>query len=667
MTQPIDAASRWPQLLVWLREELAPKPGRGAAVARIAVTCAITVAVGMVFQIPLPAYMVYLVFLVSREEMVATLTTAVGGIVAGTLAVALSLLLFTFDASEPALRLPLMAASTFLGMLLARVSPLGPIAFLASFVLVLTQTLIDDIPSPEALTRLVLWLWVVVMLPAVLTTLVDLALGRNPAKLARQTALRLLDTVTATLDGRHSNGLAREQSQALELLELRQHAQVADRRLRERARIDHRLIGTLLELLTLLRALPADTPREIRGRLADASRRRQRAFASDHAPAPTERALPDALLSDLPADVRPVVIAIGNALDRLGEGIARRRAEVETPGARSATSLFVQDAWSNPEHVRFALKTTIAVMAAYIIYTALDWPGIRTAVTTCFFVALGSVGETMHKAALRISGALIGGLAAGLCIVYLLPHMTDIGQLSVLIAAASAVSAWVATSSERLSYAGMQMAFAFFLGVLQGSGPTTDLTVLRDRMVGILLGNVLMSIVFSVIWPTSALDRARAMVAQALRTLGQLVSEAIHPQTDTRLAAVDGLTRARHFTSIAFFEANFLRPPDQEYVEQTAVSHLDRLARVVFVVAAQPSDERVGETVGQQDAATSAWFAETARRFAAGEAPPPAPMRAAIAQAQASLPPTAPPSLRAAIEARALLQKEIENAASTPA
>src|SRR5882757_8900263 len=275
MTQPIDAASRWPQLLVWLREELAPKPGRGAAVARIAVTCAITVAVGMVFQIPLPAYMVYLVFLVSREETVATLTTAVGGIVAATLAVALSLLLFTFDASEPALRLPLMAASTFLGMLLARVSPLGPIAFLASFVLVLTQTLIDDIPSPEALTRLVLWLWVVVMLPAVLTTLVDLALGRNPARLARQTALRLLDTVTATLDGRHSNGLAREQSQALELLELRQHAQVADRRLRERARIDHHLIGTLLELLTLLRALPADTPREIRGRLADASRRRQ--------------------------------------------------------------------------------------------------------------------------------------------------------------------------------------------------------------------------------------------------------------------------------------------------------------------------------------------------------------------------------------------------------
>jgi multidrug resistance protein MdtO len=72
---------------------------------------------------------------------------------------------------------------------------------------------------------------------------------------------------------------------------------------------------------------------------------------------------------------------------------------------------------------------------------------------------------------LRLSGAVIGGLIAGLCIVFVLPHLTDIGQLCLLIAVVSVGAAWVATSSELLSYAGLQIAFAFFLGVLQGLHP----------------------------------------------------------------------------------------------------------------------------------------------------------------------------------------------------
>ena len=85
-------------------------------------------------------------------------------------------------------------------------------------------------------------------------------------------------------------------------------------------------------------------------------------------------------------------------------------------------------------------------------------------------------------------GAVVG--AAGICIVWVLPHMTDIGQLCALVALVSAGAGWIATSSERLAYFGMQIAFAFFLGVLQGYAPATDLSLLRDRVAGILLGNV---------------------------------------------------------------------------------------------------------------------------------------------------------------------------------
>ena len=658
------AASRWRGLMAWLRDELRPTPGRGAAVTRIALNCVITVVVAMVFQIPLPAYMAYIVFLVSREERVSTLMTAVAGSVAATLAVALSLLFFTIDASEPALRLGLMALGTFVGFFLARTATIGPIAFLAGFVLVLTQTLIDDMPSPEALTRLVLWLWVVVAFPAALTALVDLAFGRDPMKRAVRSALRVLESVTGMLRGEHSIDVDRLQAAAVELLELRQHAEMADRRLRATAQVDHRIIGILVEVLTLLRGFPLNVPPKTSALLAAACEQCRRALGSSEAPLPQRPVVADTLLGELTPDVRPVVVALDDALGRLSDALARRRDASAGPTASTTSRLFVADVWSNPEHVRFALKTTIAVMAAYIIYTLLDWPGIRTAVTTCFFVALGSVGETIHKLTLRIGGALIGGLAAGLCIVYLFPNMTDIGQLALLIAAASALSAWVATSSELLSYAGMQMAFAFFLGALQGYGPATEVTVLRDRMVGILLGNLLIAIVFSVLWPTSALDRARAAMARAFRTLADLMKDLVHPAIDARLTAIQALVEARRLVSIAVFEANLL--PNRRYarVDACAVGRLDRLGAAAFVVAGQSRSLDLGDVSQKLDAATSSWFEGTAHGLEVGEPAPHAPDPALMEHAQAGVPVAAAPSVRAAIEARVLLQREIEHVAT---
>src|SRR4029450_9392283 len=124
---------------------------------------------------------------------------------------------------------------------------------------------------------------------------------------------------------------------------------------------------------------------------------------------------------------------------------------------------------------------------------------------------------------LSIVGASMGGLLATLCIVYALPEMTDIGQLALLIGAVAAIAGWIATSSERLSYLGNQFAFAFFIGVLHDYGPTMELTTLRDRVVGIFLGNVLIAIVFSTMWPKSALDQAREAIAKAMSALGDLI------------------------------------------------------------------------------------------------------------------------------------------------
>jgi multidrug resistance protein MdtO len=199
MTSVSDSAS--PQgLSALLRRELHLDASRVRSIARIAAGTAIAVTVAMVFQIPLPSYVAYLIFLLSQEDIASTLVTAVGGLVSVTLAVALSLLFYVFDASEPALRIPLLLLSTFLGTFLARTSTLGPIAFLSGFILVLSQTLIDDVPSTEVLTHTVLWLWVVVATPVFTVVVVNLLTGESPVSLSRQRAAVLMEAVAAYIE-----------------------------------------------------------------------------------------------------------------------------------------------------------------------------------------------------------------------------------------------------------------------------------------------------------------------------------------------------------------------------------------------------------------------------------------------------------------------------------
>jgi uncharacterized membrane protein YccC len=166
--------------------------------------------------------------------------------------------------------------------------------------------------------------------------------------------------------------------------------------------------------------------------------------------------------------------------------------------------LFKPDAFTNPAYVQFALKVTLAAMFCYIVYRAIDWPGIQTAFVTCTFIALESTEATLYKGMLRIVGCVIGGALALFSIVFLIPHMETIASLVVLVACAAAIAAWVTTGSPRISYAGIQIAFAFFLSVFQGYAPDTDLDKVRNRVVGILLGLTVTAFVFHYIWPESA-------------------------------------------------------------------------------------------------------------------------------------------------------------------
>ena len=173
-------------------------------------------------------------------------------------------------------------------------------------------------------------------------------------------------------------------------------------------------------------------------------------------------------------------------------------------GGPDGHHLLKPDAFTNPAHVQFALKVTFGAMFCYILYSAIDWPGIHTAFITCTFIALESTEATLYKGRLRIIGCVIGGALALFSIVFLVPHMETIASLVVLVACVAAIAGWVTTGSQRISYAGLQIAFAFFLSVFQGYAPDTDLDKVRDRVVGIVVGLVVTAFVFHHIWPERA-------------------------------------------------------------------------------------------------------------------------------------------------------------------
>jgi uncharacterized membrane protein YccC len=180
------------------------------------------------------------------------------------------------------------------------------------------------------------------------------------------------------------------------------------------------------------------------------------------------------------------------------------------PHAPGPKSLLRPDAFTNPAHVHYALKVTVAAMSCYVIYTGLDWPGIHTAFITCCFIALETEGATRAKGRLRLIGCCLGGLMGFLSLMYLVPRMESITSLVLLVAAGSLPAAWVAAGSERIAYAGLQIALAFYLSIFQGFAPGTDFEKIRDRVVGIILGVAICTATFAYFWPEEPKDRSDA-------------------------------------------------------------------------------------------------------------------------------------------------------------
>jgi multidrug resistance protein MdtO len=220
-----------------------------------------------------------------------------------------------------------------------------------------------------------------------------------------------------------------------------------------------------------------------------------------------------------------------------------------------------------------------------------------------------------------------------------------------LVAVVCAGAGWVATSSERLSYAGLQIAFAFFLGILQGYAPATDLTVLRDRVAGILLGNVAITLVFSLFWPESATSSLRAALAEALRAIGGVIKGGGDP-TGARIRTAQALVKADHFEALSSFELSMLPKHSDATTRAPDLAEINRLAGAALVA----TEATLLPLQDSTSLAALARWADTAAESTASASvlpqAPPAPAAAATSSSSLTSDPLAGVALRATEELR---------------
>jgi multidrug resistance protein MdtO len=297
------------------------------------------------------------------------------------------------------------------------------------------------------------------------------------------------------------------------------------------------LVGRLVDIaanLTHLAIEFSDEDRKRMRRLAEAIANIRSDLLSGRAPRPI-----DLERGTGPFTTAPLLREMETVASMIPEAFAGSQTpRAHAPSASSdepRSTLFVADALSNSEHIKFALKGCLAASLCYIIYTSIAWPGISTAVTTCLLTALTTIGASRQKQVLRIAGALAGGVVLGIGgQVFILPHLDSIAGFTLLFVAFTILAAWIATSSPRLSYFGVQLAVAFYLINLQEFKIQISLSVARDRVAGILLGLFMMWLVFDQLWGVAAGVEMKKTFISIFRLLAQLAREPV--SRDIRVA-----------------------------------------------------------------------------------------------------------------------------------
>jgi multidrug resistance protein MdtO len=540
----IEVSARWRMLRGYLVKASAE---RWEFTTRLALICALTTLVTEIYQTPEPALTAYVAFFLNRPERTLSLIMSVALTLLISIVIAIVFLVAKVVADDPLWRVISIAVISFGLLFLASASKLRPVAGTIALIVGYALDLLGTIHMGEEATRALLYAWLFVAIPAGVSLIINFVLAPAPRRVAEHAIGSRLRCCSALLREPASAGVRQAFWECTEtgVADIREQLKLAgverSASVRDISALQQAALSTaaLTGALEVLESIPeAQLPRETRHAIATTLD--DMALILEDGAYPVEVTVAWPTEGALSPIAQRVFAGICDAVTRFAEpDEATKIAPTPSEG------FFVKDAFTNPEHVHYALKTTGAAVFCYCLYSLLDWPGIHTCFLTCYIVAQATAAESVEKLTLRIAGCVVGAAAGLAAIVFLVPYLTSIGGLLLAVFAGAWIAAYVAAGSPRVSYAGFQFAFAFFLCLIQGAGPQFDLEIARDRIIGILIGNMVAYIAFVHIWAMTIgrrIDPALASVLDRMRELvlaqGSRNRQLIAAEVTSSLAAV---------------------------------------------------------------------------------------------------------------------------------
>jgi multidrug resistance protein MdtO len=498
----------------------------------------------MTFRIPYGAYGALYALTISRENPDTTVRAVKTIIIAFALSALYILLGAMFFLQDPNLRLLWVIGTLFVMFFALSAMTNYSAAVRFGYLLIVTIPAWDQQIPTERKVEQTLWAFATISLASVITVLIELAFAAlRPGDVVLQPLAERLSAVADLLDS-YAAGDCGDNKAIREVTRLAMVGTSGPRRLLRRSSYSPQYreqIGAVIALVARLVDIAASMTLST-FELSDCDKNRIRNLASNIRAIRSEL-LHGVVLSHFepvgePSAALPLLVEMEKTVSSIDEVFAGQRpltAYAPPAGSDPAAGFFLPDAFSNPEHIKFGLKGCLAASLCYLFYNAKAWPGINTTITTCFLTALSTIGSSRQKQALRIAGAIAGGIVMGIgAQVFILPALDSIAGFTLLFISVTIIVSWFATSSPRISYFGVQAAIAFYLINLSEFQVQTSLIPARDRVIGILLGLLMMWLVFDQLWGSPAGVQMKKTYISNLRLLARFAREPV--SKDLRVA-----------------------------------------------------------------------------------------------------------------------------------